>query len=610
MMPPNADPTSSAPRPDPEPPWASAAGALACALIGVIISAWPYLASRGAEGGPSWVADNDELYYIGVAATGVRDGTGPGDPARDDGARAPYPRLPLWPGIALARLTGQGPWVVPVFWRILGGALVGAAAFGMFRAWLGSARWALPMALLLTVDGGMLSFRPVVQAAVTALSTLEGAGSDLFASKPLIHPEWRIATPCLTGGILLLHLWAMARGREGKKGWRGPATWLAGLTLGLLFWSYFYYWTAALLALAIAWAFDEGHRAFYVRAGLIGLAVGLPSVAIDAWFHQANPDDWLARTDKFIHVNPWSGVHWSRPSLAMAALGMAAVLGGAGMFAYPWALGVAGMLLVNHQVFTGLQIENFHWTYVAGPALAAMTLGLVGSWLSRIGRQGVRRWALGVLAFAAPVLVGVNLWLRHAEVTMTAEPRQILREIAAYRHDAVRWRGEDANGGQSPSSAGPIAPGACLAGEEAAVIAACIDDGFRPLGTYWIWLSPAVTESDWHDRLGLNGALAGRTEAEFLAEQFRNLTNGFAGDWRDDPDRLKAILATRRAAFARHAADPAPGVARYRVRYTLRRAGEGPPPGAPGAWDRVREGETWDLWEATALRPEGCQGPT
>ena len=42
----------------------------------------------------------------------------------------------------------------------------------------------------------------------------------------------------------------------------------------------------------------------------------------------------------------------------------------------PWSMAAAGLVLMNHQIMTGLQLENFHWSYVAGPCLSLL-IGLL-----------------------------------------------------------------------------------------------------------------------------------------------------------------------------------------------------------------------------------------
>ena len=76
-----------------------------------------------------------------------------------------------------------------------------------------------------------------------------GSTGALFASKPMIFRQFRIATPCLTMPYLLLFIVLYTRARRVPSRHRRVAS---GLGFGLLFYVYFYYWTAAALALAIA----------------------------------------------------------------------------------------------------------------------------------------------------------------------------------------------------------------------------------------------------------------------------------------------------------------------------------------------------------------------
>ena len=71
-----------------------------------------------------------------------------------------------------------------------------------------------------------------------------GPYGRLFASKPLIFRQFRIATPCLTMPYLLLFIGLHACARR-VPSWRRQIT--SGVGFGLLFYVYFYYWTAAAL---------------------------------------------------------------------------------------------------------------------------------------------------------------------------------------------------------------------------------------------------------------------------------------------------------------------------------------------------------------------------
>ena len=58
-----------------------------------------------------------------------------------------------------------------------------------------------------------------------------------------------------------------------------------------------------------------------------------------------------------------------------------------------WSTAAAGLVLMNHQVMTGLQFENFHWSYVAGPCLSLLIGLLLANSLSRL-TGAFARWCV------------------------------------------------------------------------------------------------------------------------------------------------------------------------------------------------------------------------
>ena len=97
---------------------------------------------------------------------------------------------------------------------------------------------------------------------------------------------------------------------------------------------------------------------------------------------------------------------------------------------FVWALGTAGLLLEKHQVLTQLQLENYHWVYVWGPAFSFLTTLAVareiGERLNWSRRTCAGFAAVGLTAF------GVGLWIRAVEATgsdtvATAQPITLYR---------------------------------------------------------------------------------------------------------------------------------------------------------------------------------------
>ena len=65
---------------------------------------------------------------------------------------------------------------------------------------------AVAAAIVLLTDIGMLEFRPLLRLAWVAWQVMSGHTGALFASKPMIFRQYRIATPCLTMPYLLLFI--------------------------------------------------------------------------------------------------------------------------------------------------------------------------------------------------------------------------------------------------------------------------------------------------------------------------------------------------------------------------------------------------------------------
>ena len=551
-----------------------AATASICALAGVLISAWPHFAVDW-----RWVGDQDELYYLAIAERSYHGE--PGDPALEGCGRSPYRAAPLWPGIAVASAVGSGPWGVGLAWRVWGGATTGLLWFLVFRHWARSSRiLAASAAIFMLAELGALEFRPVVQLMIIAVKVMTGGDSALalFQSKPVIHPQWRIATPCLTLAFLLLHVWLMAKARDQGGRLRIAS---AGLSLGLLFYVYFYYWTAAVCALGVAALMDCEHRRRYAAALAIGLAAGAWAIIGDYGLKQATSSDWLARTDKFLTIGRSAELHFPKPALFMAGLGLVATLRWRRDLAQVWALGGCGLFLMNHQMATGLQIENFHWKYVAGPMLEAFWLlwgiSLIDEWTGK--RRTVAHGsavAVAALSFAA------GLGLRHVEATRTREPHEIVQAIRAHSSMMESVTKRD-----------------MIAGDEILVDVACIASGFRPLSNYWTMLSPTIDDEEWERRIALNAVLRGTPRSRFHSDQTQALAadgRGFAGAWSRDPADRERRLSRRLRFYDELSADSTAGWDRHPVRWLLLPADSADSP-SHTLWRLRESGPTLNLWE-------------
>jgi hypothetical protein len=363
---------------------ADVACALICAFAAVLLCTLPHWIWLPRLGEPVWVADQDELYYLGVASQAYYDHPiRLGDPARD-GGHALYQGTPLLPGIWIARFLRLGPSSISLVWRFWGGCLAGLAWYWVVRQHHARPWVAAAAALLLLNDFGMLEFRPLVRPWLVAWQVLTGQTGGLFDTKPLVCTQWRIATPCLTMPYLLLFVGLHARARLAPSQLRRFAS---GVGFGLLFYVYFYYWTAAALALGLAVVFDAGHRRVSWDTAWIGGLLGIPSLVSSYLVKRATAPDWLLRSDKFLAIDRFSELRFPKPAVLLLVIGLFVVWRHRRELILLWSLAASGLALMNHQLITRLQIENFHWAYVCGPSLSLLVGLLLIGGLSRVPRS-------------------------------------------------------------------------------------------------------------------------------------------------------------------------------------------------------------------------------
>jgi hypothetical protein len=557
--------------------------AIACVAAGVLISALPHALALVRTGHAAWIADNDERFYLAVGSQALFNHPGKlADPVVEDGPSL-YRPLPLLPGIWAAKLLGLGPLGIGLMWRVLAGASIGLAWYVLLRLMVARPWVAASLALILLSDPGLMEAKPLLRLASWSLQIARG-NTAFFNGFPRCHPEWRISTPGTTMAYLIFLIWAIIRARRSPT--RGRIA-LSGLTFGLLFYVYVYYWTGAGLALLIALALDAGHRRVYFHTGWIGGLIGLPAVISDLLMKQGRPDDWLHRTDKFLTIGRFDELILDKWVLAVLALGLVWALIRRRELIFVWALGAAGLLLANHQVLTRLQVENFHWMYVWGPSLSLfLVLSIAFEVGDRTGWSPRARAALGAVAIT---VFATGLWLRAAEALRTWNPVQTARALADYQAECP------------PGRSGPFLHNAVVAGETDFVDLAAIIDNMHPLAGYCALLSPSVTDAELDDRTALNGLLRGLDRPAFEAEQRHDFENEPWGPWGRNRDRslVPGKIASRLGAYDRQRSDLRSALDRFAVRYVALPAGTGAAFYRVNGWDLVADGPTWEVWERT-----------
>ncbi|MEK7684053.1 MAG: hypothetical protein AAB466_01380 [Verrucomicrobiota bacterium] len=559
--------------------------AIICTFVGMLVSALPHLLWWVKTGSPAWIGSYDELvcYYPVSCQAYHSHPASLSDPTFATGGATMFPWLQLVPGILTAKVLGWGPLGIGMAWRLWAGFSVALGFFLVSYHFLKSPWIAALVSGLLMVDAGMIWSRPIVNhTRIFAQMWQANPPEWFFSSYPVLLLQWRLITPGLSLFYLLFHLWLVARAREQPS--RGRIA-LAGLSFGLLFYAYFYFWTAAGLALALALLVDFPQRKVYFHTGWIGGLAGLPLVFYSAWLNRVYGMDWLQRYDKFVPIPRFSELLISKGAILMLGVGLIWVLLRRRDWSYLWAVATAGFLLVNHQIVTGLQIENGHWGYVWGIGLSLFYVLWLAEALLRWGR-----WSsimkCGLLALCGFHLMA-GVWFRVLECTRSRQMLEIQANYARYQEQRT----------SAPTQ--ELAPNTVIAGDPAFVDFAGLVEDLRPLERS-ASLSPRVTNEEWDARVALNSYLEGKDAAAFAAEQQAYFRDTRMGPWTRDPQQKDQRLRNRFAFYREVSFKPEAWLNRFGVRYVALRASAPSPAYLSAGWRRVQTGPHWDIWERTA----------
>jgi hypothetical protein len=548
-----------------------------CVCVGLSMVFLPNLLWWPRLGEPVCIDHHDEMFYLAVGSQAYfNHPTYLSDPTLATGGSSLYRQLPLLPGVLIARAFGIGPIGIDLVWRLLAGASIPLGWYMLARHYIRRPWIVLGVASMLMTDHGVLGGNLLLRQGSTCLKVMRGRLEDLFTAE-MIHLEWRFATPALTMAYYLLHLWLLARAREHPTRLR---LLLSGLGFGLLFHVYPFYWTAAGGALILSLALDAGHRHVYLWTGTIGGLIGLPRIIGDVMLKRSTSADWLIRSGKFLTVP--LGSHYPIPLVGtlVALIGFVWVFTRRRDLIPLWATGASGLALFNHHAFTGIMIENYHWMYVWGPALALLALLMVVPPLVEHGRWGKAASACLVVILALDMAAGY--WLRAFEARRN--PSTIDR-LTQYRH--YRDQRLTADIARFPSNA-------TVAGDVSFVDFAVIFENQRPLDNYWVFLSPYCTDAEWDRRKALNYYLSGVDPSD--SEESLRKTLG-SWNWTTDRADEERRVTRRLAEFRAVERDLDVLLDRYDVRIVALQADRRPPKYLSKGWARLQDGPYWQVWE-------------
>ena len=179
-----------------------------------------------------------------------------------------------------------------------------------------------------------------------------------------------------------------------------------------------------------------------MNTAVIGGLLAIPSLVASWQTRSTTSADWLLRSDKFLAIGRFSELSIPLPAVFVLALTAVLVWRYHRELILPWMLAASGLVLMNHQVVSGLQIENFHWSYVAGPCLSLLIGLLLTGWISDCRPDR----AMAVVLIAGLCLVTAG-WLRWAEAVRTREVVEILGIYREYRDQTA-----ERSGGTAPGS--------------------------------------------------------------------------------------------------------------------------------------------------------------
>ncbi len=577
---------------------ADAVAALTCVVLGTFLAVAPHLARLATVGHADYIADTDDLLYLAIGRFPYHGEPGLRDPfARaEEGVPSLYSWAQFVPLAWTTRALGLPPILMAIVWRLVGGSLLGLSTFGLFRALMAGVRrptaWALGLSIAVLCDPGVVTGRTLI-GSFDLLRELTLGAEAIDYSRRL--GQYRVVTPLLTLPVLF-GLIAMMLGGPGRR-----ARWaVAAVLLGLLVHLYFFFWTAAVAALAIyacgllaSAGLDRGARrdrlielAGVVAVVVVGLAIGLPQIVDNARTFAA-PElkpilESLSRGLRLPAGDPMRLVYLGdRTAAAKLLIGaVAAIALRSRALGLVWCFAAAGYLLTNSAIVTGLEFENFHWKYITNPCAEVLLLAAAGLAIDRATRGWARR--LAPLLWAVPVaMAAIAIAWRPFEALEGAEAAGWSRRIDSLR--PLRPALE------------PLGPDVSLAGPQEASLALLWGRCGQLYNEPYTAHISVITDDEVHERFVLNQWLQGDRRAAMAAaarprRHFR-FDSPLARRYDND-----AIVARRLAIFDRlEAGDPDGLVRKYRPDALLLPA-DAPDPTRGGPWERAATAGDWTLW--------------
>lgn len=565
--------------------------ALLSACVGLLMAVLPYLCWYAVAHSTLWIENVDEIQYaLQVSHAYYWHPFHLSDPTFLHGGQSVYAWLQLLPAELIAKAVGLPPIRFGLILRLLGGLAIGFGWYAVLWQHLRRPWAAFFGALFLLTDSGWLQLRPLLRQVSLFAEVALHRATDIFAGNPAIHREWRIISPIAVLPFLLLFLFALRRSIDEPS---RRALLYSGLAFGLLFYAYFYYWTAVGLALLLGIVFERARWRTYFHTGWVGVVVGVPELATMLFASHRHGRDWMLRNDEFLPIPRLSEHGHFLFALMLMVLTFLVVRRLIPNLMYLWCLCAAGFLMLHQQLFSGMQLQNWHWAYLFCSCMTLLLILLLVSALEKIAAPG--RLVERILVVVVLVNAVAGIYLRAAEAVRTSESVRFTTAYADYlrQHAQPGYR--------------PLEAGAVTAGSDQFVQFAMITDHVLPLASeYPLTWSPGISDADFDRRIALNAWISGESRGQFAAAQEQALNNLQFGVELRHPEMRAARLARRLEYFDHVAANPAAALEEFKVRY-LALPANAPRPATLGAdWIEIEAGPTWQVWQRnrTAAAPK------
>ena len=273
------------------------AAVLAAGLAGSFL---PYLLWWYKTGHFVYIADKDNQYYLQLASRlyygnlfFMRD------PVVPHGVII-YQSLQFVPAVLLARMLRLPALEVNAVWSLWAAIALPLTFYVVFFQWLRRPWAAAFCAIVMLFDCGVTTGEPFLIQIIRLYQAAVGHFPILYDGQSVLG-QWRIVDPVVGMPLLLCQIFFVSSAVEKPKGRRLLVA--AGISTVLLFYTWFYYWTAAVGALLIAFIVDRSARRTYAKILGIGVMAGLPAIVDGLIIKGLFNSEALRRNGYFVPVS-------------------------------------------------------------------------------------------------------------------------------------------------------------------------------------------------------------------------------------------------------------------------------------------------------------------